>query len=145
HYPRPAATYNPTQIPSLLLSQHTTTNRTGAKGDGWEHNLQHAIIVTLNFILTRRQYNPTEPIIIRIPAAYSRGGITAIAFSNQLSELLDEMGIPQNQIFIEEMHLIDPVAGQDYGKFQNAAKRHDYKRDLRQVDPTRIGKRVHRV
>ncbi|RNC77420.1 hypothetical protein ACGP04_01410 [Piscirickettsia salmonis] len=145
HYPRPAATYNPTQIPSLLLSQHTTTNRTGAKGDGWEHNLQHAIIVTLNFILTRRQYNPTEPIIIRIPAAYSRGGITAIAFSNQLSELLDEMGIPQNQIFIEEMHLIDPVAGQDYGKFQNAAKRHDYKRDLRQVDPTRIGKRVHKV
>ncbi|MGJ3493788.1 hypothetical protein ACR9PT_04300 [Piscirickettsia salmonis] len=145
HYPRPAATYNPTKIPSLLLSQHTTTNRTGVKGDGWEHNLQHAIILTLNFILTRRQYNPAEPIIIRIPASYSRGGITAIAFSNQLSELLDEMAIPQDQVFIEEIHLIDPVAGQGYGKFQDTAKRPDYKKNLYQVDPTRIGNRVHRV
>ncbi|OAJ33315.1 hypothetical protein A0O36_02494 [Piscirickettsiaceae bacterium NZ-RLO1] len=143
HYLRLAAVYNPTKISSLLLSQHTTTNRTGAKGDGWEHNLQHAIIVTLNFILTRRQYNPTEPIIIRIPAAYSRGGITAIAFSNQLSELLDEMAIPQ--VFIEEMHLIDPVAGQSYGKSQDTAKRLEYKKDLYQVDPTRIGSRVRNV
>ncbi|ODN42680.1 hypothetical protein [Piscirickettsia litoralis] len=141
-YLRPGEEYNPTKISSLLLSQDTTTNRSGRYGDGWEHNLQHAVIVALNFILVRLQQNPDEPIIVRLRASYSRGGITAIAFSQLLSELLEEMGFPDDKVFIEEVNAIDPVAGEGYGKLQETAKRSKIKNDLHLVNATRIGNRT---
>lgn len=67
-------------------------------GNGWEHNVSKALICAASL-----SYSKSDCHFI---IGYSRGGITAISFSKDLSELR-----PDNKIYL---FLIDPVAGGDY-------------------------------
>ncbi|GGF95375.1 hypothetical protein [Cysteiniphilum litorale] len=141
---------------SKYMSQHTTNNSTGLWGDGWEHNMQLALIIACNFII--EQLGKHERVAISIPASHSRGAITAIAFSNQLSYFLQKMGIDKQKVSIRSLYAIDPVAGLDYGALEKSVVRNipmenfhaendsnDLKNHLVQVEPIRIGAYVDRL
>ncbi|QSH40999.1 DUF2235 domain-containing protein [Lentisphaerota bacterium ZTH] len=94
-------------------------------GNGWEHNMMQASTFIANL--------PLEKYDI-IVAGFSRGAITAIALSNQLSQ----MGIE-----IKHLLLLDPVAGNQYGYVQNFFKYDTPKHNgLPQVNPFIIGDKV---
>jgi hypothetical protein len=138
-YKKPGKDYNPSKISTAGLSKYSTTNRLGISGDGWEHNLQLAVVSTINLITESLTQKPNQKITVNIPAAYSRGGITAIAFSHLLSNTLKNMGITSDQVSIGQIHAIDPVAGSNYGTLEKSIKRHSYKNHLASVSPLRIG------
>lgn len=73
-------------------------------GNGWEHNLHSAVVAACNLL--------DVPQINHFIVGYSRGGITAISFSHELSQL-----IPANQNIY--LFLIDPVAGKKYSTLKN--------------------------
>lgn len=138
-YMTPGKKYNPSKISTAALSQYSTTNKLGIWGDGWEHNLQLALIATINFVSNSLQNNPSEKIAINIPAAFSRGGITGFSFSDLLSNTLEDMGITIDQVSIEQIHGVDPVGGMGYGTLEESIKRPSYKNDLASVSPMRVG------
>ncbi|MCP3941531.1 MAG: hypothetical protein GY710_08630 [Desulfobacteraceae bacterium] len=118
---------------TALLSSHKVKNRTGIYSDGWEHSQQEALVKTINAVM--ELHKPGHlPVEIKI-YGYSRGGITAIAFSNALSKIF----LHNKNVVLKAVHLIDPVAGADYGKFQKCVERKKYKNNLRLIEPLKLG------
>ncbi|APS53251.1 hypothetical protein AVI51_03755 [Piscirickettsia salmonis] len=136
---QPGRNYNPSNISEAYLSRHQSTLWSQIHGGGWKHSLQLALLATVNLITENLAKHPSEKIIINIPASYSRGAVTAIAFTSTLSEILASMGFTSEQISIGQVHTIDPVADMDYGKLEASINRPSYRNYLASVEPIRIG------
>ncbi|MCP3965327.1 MAG: hypothetical protein GY750_06385 [Lentisphaerae bacterium] len=112
--------------PKAKTSRFCTVNQ--YYGYGWEHNLFNAVNLISNI--------PLDQFDIFV-AGFSRGAITAISFSNELSK----MGIT-----IKHLFLIDPVAGFDYGHVKNFFNYDKADRNgLPQVNPFIIGSKVKKL
>ncbi|MCP4050861.1 MAG: hypothetical protein GY730_09175 [bacterium] len=94
-------------------------------GNGWQHALYHAVTYCCNL---ESKHN-----IKFIPFGYSRGGITAIAFTLMMSFLKKE---------IEHAYLIDPVAGLSYGALKNLFYEQIVQDGFPKVNPFWLGENV---
>lgn len=117
-----------------LTAKHRVSNHTGITGAGAEHNLHMAVEMAVNYINSLPDDISDVTIAVH---GYSRGGITAIAFTNELSKRLQQKTFQGKKIKLEG-NLIDPVAGNEDGVYRHDAPKKTAE-GLTAVQPYRLG------
>ncbi len=117
-----------------ITSAHKVSNYTGITSAGSEHNLHLAVKMTKDYI--KKLGEDVKQVNIKV-AGYSRGGITAIAFTNEISKWLQSEYV-RNKSFSLKVHLIDPVAGVQEGVYSKD-RAEMTEQGLQCVEPYRLG------
>lgn len=102
-------------------------------GAGMEHN-QECAMAAVKHLLNAIKDSPDKTIEIRV-TGYSRGGITAISFSNQLAQYLKDNPKFGEKFSEKKIVIIDPVYGGNKGK----EIKEPLKSQTNQINPYEIG------